>query len=213
VPVLNIIVGFWRPVNGASLSLKPDQFAATARIAAPERRLHATFRLHFLNRRDRFATRRLRIFVTSTDRIEKQVILRAPRSRVWRAISNAEEFGAWFAVKLEGTFVEGATISGKITHPGYEHLTMEIQVERIEPEKYFSYRWHPYAVDPAVDYSTEPTTLVEFRLEDADGGTLLTIVESGFDRIPIERRAKAFRMNDQGWTQQTRNIERHVSQP
>jgi uncharacterized protein YndB with AHSA1/START domain len=151
--------------------------------------------------------------VTSTDRIEKQVILRAPRSRVWRAISNAEEFGAWFAVKLEGTFVEGATISGKITHPGYEHLTMEIQVERIEAEKYFAYRWHPYAVDPAVDYSTEPTTLVEFRLEDADGGTLLTIVESGFDRIPLERRAKAFRMNDQGWTQQTRNIERHVSQP
>jgi uncharacterized protein YndB with AHSA1/START domain len=150
---------------------------------------------------------------SSTDRIEKQVMLRAPRSRVWRAISNAEEFGAWFAVKLEGTFVEGATISGKITHPGYEHLTMEMQVERIEAEKYFAYRWHPYAVDPAVDCSTEPTTLVEFKLEDADGGTLLTIVESGFDRIPIERRAKAFRMNDQGWTQQTRNIERHVSQP
>jgi uncharacterized protein YndB with AHSA1/START domain len=151
--------------------------------------------------------------VSNTDRIEKQVTLRAPRSRVWRAIANAEEFGAWFAVKLDGTFVEGATISGKITHPGYEHLTMEMQVERIEAEKYFAYRWHPYAVDPTVDYSTEPTTLVEFRLEDADGGTLLTIVESGFDRIPIERRAKAFRMNDQGWTQQTGNIERHVSQP
>jgi uncharacterized protein YndB with AHSA1/START domain len=151
--------------------------------------------------------------VSNTDRIEKQVTLRAPRSRVWRAIANAEEFGAWFAVKLDGTFVEGATISGKITHPGYEHLTMEMQVERIEAEKYFAYRWHPYAVDPTVDYSTEPTTLVEFRLEDADGGTLLTIVESGFDRIPIERRAKAFRMNDQGWAQQTGNIERHVSQP
>jgi uncharacterized protein YndB with AHSA1/START domain len=151
--------------------------------------------------------------VSNTDRIEKQVTLRAPRSRVWRAIANAEEFGAWFAVKLDGTFVEGATISGKITHPGYEHLTMEMQVERIEAEKYFAYRWHPYAVDPTVDYSTEPTTLVEFRLEDADGGTLLTIVESGFDRIPIERRTKAFRMNDQGWAQQTGNIERHVSQP
>ncbi len=151
--------------------------------------------------------------VSSTDRIEKQVILRAPRSRVWRAISDAKEFGTWFGVKLEGTFVEGATISGKITYPGYEHLTMEVQVERIEAEKYFAYRWHPYAIDPAVDYSTEPTTLVEFRLDEADGGTLLTIVESGFDRIPAERRAKAFPMNDQGWTQQMRSIERHVSQP
>jgi uncharacterized protein YndB with AHSA1/START domain len=151
--------------------------------------------------------------ITATDRIEKKVILRATRSRVWRAITNAEEFGAWFRVKLEGTFVEGATTRGKITHPGYEHLTMEMQVERIEAEQYFAYRWHPYAVDPAVDYSAEPTTLVEFRLEDADGGTLLTIVESGFDRIPLARREKAFRMNDQGWAGQTRNIERHVSEP
>jgi uncharacterized protein YndB with AHSA1/START domain len=147
------------------------------------------------------------------DRIEKTIILRAPRSRVWRAITNAEEFGAWFRVKLEGAFVEGVTLRGKITHPGYEHLTMELQIERIEPEAYFVYRWHPYAIDPAVDYSSEPTTLVEFRLEDADGGTLLTIVESGFDQIPLARRAQAFRMNDQGWAAQTRNIERHVSNP
>ena len=147
------------------------------------------------------------------NRIEKKVILRAPRSRVWRAIASAEEFGKWFGVKLEGTFQPGAPIHGKITHPGYEHLTMEMQVERIEPEKYFSYRWHPYAIDPAVDYSTEPTTLVEFELDDSDGGTLLTIVESGFDRIPLARREKAFRMNDGGWTQQARNITRHVSQP
>jgi uncharacterized protein YndB with AHSA1/START domain len=130
---------------------------------------------------------------------------------VWRAIANAEEFGAWFRVKLQGQFAAGATIRGQITHPGYEHLTMEILVERIEPERLFSYRWHPYAIDPEVDYSKEPTTLVEFRLEDAAGGTRLTIVESGFDRIPAARRDEAFRMNDGGWTQQVVNIERHVA--
>jgi uncharacterized protein YndB with AHSA1/START domain len=140
-------------------------------------------------------------------------LLRAPRARVWRAIAKPEEFGEWFRVKLEGPFIEGATILGKITHPGYEHLIMEMQVERIEPEHYFAYRWHPYAVDPSVDYAPEPTTLVEFRLHDSDGGTPLTIVESGFDRIPAARRDKAYRMNDEGWGQQTRNIERHVSQP
>ena len=151
--------------------------------------------------------------MTNTDRIEKKIVLRAPRSRVWRAITNSEEFGEWFRVKLEGGFVEGATIRGKITHPGYEHLAMEMQVERIEPEQYFAYRWHPYAIDPSVDYSNEPMTLVEFRLEETEGGTLLTIVESGFEQVPVDRRAVAFRMNDQGWTQQTQNIERHVSQP
>jgi uncharacterized protein YndB with AHSA1/START domain len=149
--------------------------------------------------------------MTGKDRIEKRIILHAPRSRVWRAITATEEFGAWFGVTLEGGFVEGATIRGKITHPGYEHLTMEMQVERIEPERYFAYRWHPYAIDPAVDYSSEPMTLVEFRLNDADGGTLLKIVESGFDQIPVARRAEAFGMNDQGWTAQTLNIERYVS--
>lgn len=151
--------------------------------------------------------------MADSDRIEKRVTLRAPRSRVWRAIANAEEFGTWFRVKFEGAFVQGAAIRGKITHPGYEHLTMELLVERIEPERYFAYRWHPYAIDPKVDYSSESTTLVEFRLDDADGGagTLLTIVESGFDKVPAGRRAEAFRMNDHGWTQQTRNIEQHVS--
>ena len=150
---------------------------------------------------------------TDTDRIEKRVVLRAARSRVWRAITQAEEFGAWFGVKLEGAFAEGATVRGRITYPGFEHLTMEMLVERIEPERLFSYRWHPYAVDPSVDYSSEPTTLVEFRLDEAEGGTVLTIVESGFDQIPLARRAEAFRMNEQGWTEQTRNIERHVSHP
>jgi uncharacterized protein YndB with AHSA1/START domain len=147
----------------------------------------------------------------TTDRIEKKVTLRAPRSRVWRAIADSGEFGAWFLVKFEGPFIQGSTIRGKLTYPGYEHLTMEIQIEKIEPEHYFSYRWHPYAVDPTVDYSSEPTTLVEFRLEEADGGTVLTIIESGFDQIPLARRAQAFQKNDGGWTQQVQNIGRHVS--
>ena len=151
--------------------------------------------------------------MTNTDRIDKRVILRAPRSRVWRAIATAEEFGGWFGVKLQGPFAEGATVRGKITHPGYEHVTMEMLVERIEPERYFAYRWHPYAIDTSVDYSSEPSTLVEFRLDEADGGTVLTIVESGFDRIPLARRAEAFRMNDRGWTEQTKNIARYVSEP
>ncbi len=145
------------------------------------------------------------------DRIEKQVLLRAPRSRVWRALTDATEFGTWFGVKLQAPFREGATVRGHITHPGYEHVTFEVFVERLEPERYFSYRWHPYAVDPNTDYSKEPTTLVEFRLEESGEGTALTIVESGFDRIPLARRAEAFRMNEGGWTEQVRNIERHVS--
>jgi len=150
---------------------------------------------------------------TSTDRIEKTVTLRAPRSRVWRALTDPTEFGTWFGIKLEGAFAEGGTVRGRITHPGYEHLTMEVVVDRIEPERYFSYRWHPYAIDPAVDYSQEPTTLVEFNLDEAGGDTVLTIAESGFDRIPLARRAEAFRMNDGGWTAQVKNIERHVSKP
>jgi uncharacterized protein YndB with AHSA1/START domain len=151
--------------------------------------------------------------MTSTDRIAKTVTLRAPRARVWRAISNAEEFGAWFGVKFAGEFVAGATIRGHITYPGYEHVMMEVLVDRIEPEHYFSYRWHPYAVDPAVDYSPEPMTLVEFTLDAANGGTVLTIVESGFDKLPAARRAEAFRMNAGGWTEQIANITRHVSEP
>ena len=148
---------------------------------------------------------------TSTDRIAKSIALRASPSRVWRAISTAEEFGTWFRVNLEGSFAEGATVRGRITHPGYEHLTVEMQVERMEPERYFSYRWHPYPNDPKVDYSAESTTLVEFILQAADGGTALTIIESGFDKIPLARRAEAFRMNDQGWAGQLKAIEKYVS--
>lgn len=148
---------------------------------------------------------------TATDRIEKTLVIAAPRSRVWRAIANAEEFGAWFRVKLDGPFIEGATVRGTITYPGYEHLTMEMLIERIEPERYFAYRWHPNAVDPKMDYSPEPMTLVEFTLDEASGGTRLAIVESGFDRIPLARRAEAFRMNEGGWAEQMQNIRRYAS--
>jgi len=147
----------------------------------------------------------------STDRIEKSIFLRAPRSRVWRAIATAEEFGAWFGVKLESAFAPGARVSGRITTPGYENLPMEITIERVEPERLFSYRWVPYAVDPGKDYSGEPTTLVEFRLEEVPGGTKLTVVESGFDQVPAARRDEAYRMNDRGWIGQMKNIERHVA--
>ncbi len=150
--------------------------------------------------------------MSDTDRIEKRVTLKAPRARVWKALTDSTEFGKWFGVKLDGPFVAGATAHGKITIPKYEHIAAQFQVERIEPESYFSYRWHPYAVDPAVDYSNEPTTLVEFKLDQEGPATVLTIVESGFDRIPLARRAEAFRMNDGGWTGQIKNIEKYVSQ-
>jgi len=145
------------------------------------------------------------------DRIEKHIHLRATRGRVWRALTDAKEFGEWFKVRLDGDFVEGAAVHGQITHAGYEHLRLELLVEKIEPETYFSYRWHPFAIDTKTDYSSEPMTLVEFRLEESKGGTTLTIVESGFDRIPEHRRDKAFRMNAEGWSAQLLNIERHVA--
>ena len=146
-----------------------------------------------------------------SDRIEKQIELQAPVSRVWRALTDYREFGEWFKVKLEGPFVAGKVSRGNITHPGYEHLQMEVAVQKIEPERLFSYTWHPYAIDPKVDYSGETPTLVEFRLEPTDKGTLLTVTESGFDKLPSSRRAEAFRMNDGGWTQQMKNIESHVA--
>jgi uncharacterized protein YndB with AHSA1/START domain len=146
----------------------------------------------------------------STDRIEKTIVLRAPRSRVWRALAQADEFGAWFGVALEGTFAPGARLTGRITTPGHEQLTMEIMVEQVQPEHLLSYRWHPYAVEPDVDYASEPTTLVEFHLAEVAGGTQLTVVESGFDGIPLARRATAFRMNEQGWAEQLTHIARYV---
>jgi uncharacterized protein YndB with AHSA1/START domain len=148
---------------------------------------------------------------TNTDRIEKQTVLRAPPARVWRALTDSKEFGTWFGVRMDGAFAPKARVLGQITIPGYEHVTMELQIERMDAQKLFSYRWHPYAIDPKVDYSSEPTTLVEFRLEEVKEGTRLTIVESGFDKLPAARRAEAFRMNEGGWAGQIKNIERHVT--
>jgi uncharacterized protein YndB with AHSA1/START domain len=148
---------------------------------------------------------------SGTDRIERKILLRAPRARVWRALTDSREFGAWFGVELSGTFAPGARITGRITHKEYEHLTFEMTIERMEPERLFSWRWHPYAIDPKVDYSSEPTTLVAFELAEVRDGTMLTVVESGFDLIPLARRAEAYRMNDQGWEAQLKSIERHVS--
>jgi len=151
---------------------------------------------------------------SSTDRIEREIFLKASRSRVWRALVNAEEFGTWFGVALKGTqFVAGQRVKGQITYPGYEHLTFDVLVERIEPGRLISFRWHPAAVDAAVDYSKEPSTLVVFELKEAKGGILLTVVESGFDQIPPSRREEAFRMNSGGWTIQMENIEKHVAKP
>jgi len=148
----------------------------------------------------------------STDRIEKQILLKAPRPRVWHALADAGTFGDWFGVALKGQrFVAGESVHGHITHPGYEHLLFEITLERIEPEHLLSFHWHPYAVDATRDYSNEPPTRVVFELEEVDGGTLLRVVESGFDRIPVERRAEAFRMNSGGWDQQMKNILHHVA--
>jgi uncharacterized protein YndB with AHSA1/START domain len=149
---------------------------------------------------------------SSTDRIEKEIVLRAPRSRVWRAITDAKEFGRWFRAEIKDSFVPGAPARGRITYPGYEHLTFEVHVERIEPERLFSFRWHPYAVDPKQDYSKEPTTLVVFELEEIPEGTRLKVTESGFDQIPLARRTEAFRMNSQGWAEQVQNIAKHVGQ-
>jgi uncharacterized protein YndB with AHSA1/START domain len=146
------------------------------------------------------------------NRIEKRIELKATPARVWRALSDYREFGAWFGVRLEGPFVPGQTAEGQITYPGYEHVRWRAVIQKMEPERLFSFTWHPYAIDPQVDYSHETPTLVEFRLEKSSTGTLLTLTESGFDKVPAERRAEAFRMNDGGWTQQMKNIERHVAQ-
>ncbi len=148
----------------------------------------------------------------STDRIERQIMLKAPRSRVWRALSNAEEFGNWFGANLKGkTFSAGRRVQGAITIPGYEHVVFDVVIERVEPERLLSWHWHPAAIDPAVDYSKEPTTLVTMELKDVDGGTLLTVIETGFDKVPASRRLDAFRMNTGGWEHQLKNVEKYVA--
>lgn len=149
---------------------------------------------------------------TSTDQIEKQVLLKATPKRVWRALTHSAEFGDWFRVKLTEPFVPGKSISGPILHPGYEHLTWTVTVEKMEPERLFSWRWCPNAIDPNKDYSHEPTTLVTFELTEVPGGTLLKVTESGFDNVPLERRDTAYRGNSEGWAIQMGNINRYVSQ-
>lgn len=149
---------------------------------------------------------------SSADRIEREILLKAPRSRVWRALSNAEEFGNWFGMDLKGkTFEAGKAVQARITYPGYEHLVCEMVIERIEPERLLSWRWHPGAIDPAVDYSGETRTLVVFELEEVDSGTLVRLVETGFDDLPPARRLDAFRLNSGGWEAQMKNIEEHVA--
>jgi uncharacterized protein YndB with AHSA1/START domain len=146
----------------------------------------------------------------NTDRIEKKILLRAALERVWRALSDSTEFGTWFGVRFDGPFLPGASVRGVIVpttvdaevakaQKPYEGKPFDITVERLEPPRLFSFRWHPFAVEPGVDYSAEPTTLVVFALEEVADGVLLTVTESGFDQIPLARRAKAFMANEQGW--------------
>ena len=160
---------------------------------------------------------------SSTDQIRKQVLLRSPLARVWRAVSDAEEFGSWFGVRFDGAFVAGERLTGRIVpttvdpevatmQEPFEGTRFEVAVERIEPMRLLSFRWHPYAVALEEDYSNEPMTLVEFELEEVEDGTLLTVTESGFDRIPLARRAEAFEMNEQGWAGQVRLIAKYLAQ-
>ena len=160
---------------------------------------------------------------SSTDRIEKKIVLRAPRARVWRALTDAKEFGTWFGMRFEGAFAPGAAMRGRLTptavdpevakmQKAFEDMVFELTIEKMEPERFFSFRWHPHAIERGVDYSTEPTTLVAFELAEAAGGIELTVTESGFDRIPLARRAKAFAANEGGWAIQVKQIEKYLEQ-
>ena len=144
------------------------------------------------------------------NRIEKHIDLKASPSRVWKALTDYQEFGQWFGVKLEGPFVVGKTVAGKLTYPGFEHLQWAVDVKKMESERLFSFTWHPYAVDPTIDYSKETPTLVEFALEPNGSGTHLTVTESGFDKLPADRRLEAFRKDEEGWIEQMENIAKYV---
>ncbi len=148
---------------------------------------------------------------SSTDRIETRTEVRAPRARVWRAIADSKEFGTWFGIALQGAFTPGATIRGAMTRAGCDDLILNFYIEQMQPEHYLSYRWHPYAFDPKVDYSVEPMTLVEFRLEEIATGTAIHITESGFDGIPLSRRAEAFGKHNEGWVSQTAKLVKYVA--
>jgi uncharacterized protein YndB with AHSA1/START domain len=158
----------------------------------------------------------------SSDRIEKEVVLRAPLERVWRAISNADEFGQWFGVRFDGPFVAGESVTGVITPTTVDDDVARMQephagksdswqIVAIEPQRRLAFRWHPYAVESDADYAQEPTTLVEFTLAETDEGVLLRIVESGFDKIPAQRRASAFEANSQGWAKQTELVRKYLA--
>ena len=158
----------------------------------------------------------------STDRIEKKILLHAPLQQVWRALSDSTEFGTWFGVKFDGPFAPGASMRGAIVptqvnaevakaQKPYEGLPFEITIEKMEPERLFSFRWHPFAIERGVDYSAEPTTLVVFALEEVPGGVMLTVTESGFDQIPLARRAKAFTANEQGWGMVVKLVEEYLA--
>ena len=144
------------------------------------------------------------------NRIEKHIDLKAPPSRVWKALTDHNEFGQWFGVNLEGPFVVGKTVAGKLTYPGFEHMQWAVEVKKMEPERLFSFTWHPYAIDVTIDYSKETPTLVEFTLEPNGSGTHLTVTESGFDKIPADRRLEAFRKDEEGWSEQMENIAKYV---
>jgi len=146
------------------------------------------------------------------NRIEKHVEIDAPVSRVWSALTDHVEFGEWFQVNVNGPFAPGAVACGRITRPGFEHVLWEVVVQKMEAERLFSFTWHPYSVDPDVDYSKEAPTLVEFELESTSSGTLLHLTESGFDKIPADRRLEAFCMHEGGWSEQIKNIENHIAQ-
>ena len=159
----------------------------------------------------------------STDRIEKKILLRAPRKRVWRALADSKEFGNWFGIKFDGPFTPGAKMRGVLVgttvnpevakaQKQHEGLPFDITIEQMEPERLFSFRWHPFAIERDVDYSAEPTTLVVFVLEEVADGVMLTVTESGFDQIPLARRAKAFTANEQGWTKVVKLIEEYLVQ-
>jgi uncharacterized protein YndB with AHSA1/START domain len=148
--------------------------------------------------------------MSDTDRIEKEIVVKATRARVWRALTDVSEFNQWFGVEMKDAFAPGRRLRGRVTHPGYEHLVMDVVVERMDPEALLSFRWHPGATQAGDHHPDEERTLVVFELSDAPGGTRVRVVESGFDRLPASRRAQAFRENTEGWDGQLENIKKHV---
>ena len=146
----------------------------------------------------------------STDRIEKQIVINAPRTKVWKALTEIDQFKKWFGADLDKGFAPGTRTKGHVTEKGWEHIQVDITVERMEPEHTFTLRWLPFAVDPKRDYSKESRTLVEFTLAEVGGGTQVTVVESGFEQLFADRRAEAFKMHEGGWEGQLKNIKKYA---